>query len=401
MAPVMMLTDSLPFVTQFFVLRCFSFLLALAGFFIGLRGTLRYGDPSWRGAVLIAFSIYPIIVPQFFPEFGRLGNDSLCLLLMGSAWHLLLRWLKDEFNMGLTFALGLVLALGMMTKAFFLPIGAGLGLFLLLRLWRDPADKKMRRERIDALFVLFLPALFAAFWYLYKWKAYGAIDASWETAALAAQGEFWPNLEKKFDGVKFVWSVVCMFSSWAWAGTASLVTPRSFHLAFLLLNIWLFVRYARFTKPHPWTHPVWLPVWLSGLMFAGLFYHILHMIAVNGRGQTPGWYMNILLPALAFAQASALLQPASRLRRALPLILGLTAAFSLVIQWFQIALFTGCATPDTDKFYAFPDATLCLSQATSLLRRLDVIAFPEAGLACIAVGVLCYGVALARMKLRA
>src|ERR1019366_10533663 len=101
-----------------------------------LRGRLLYVDrlrrPRWRNGQLSTnippgpldggrSMLYPLVLPMFFPEFTRIGNDCLCLFLVGVTAFLLSKWLKDENNKRLSVAIGVVLGLGLLTKAFFIP----------------------------------------------------------------------------------------------------------------------------------------------------------------------------------------------------------------------------------------------------------------------------------------
>jgi hypothetical protein len=70
------------FTTQFFILRLFSYLFALTGVILGLI-SIRFYPTTDQRAALLGFLFYPFLLPMFFPEFARLGNDSLCIFLVG------------------------------------------------------------------------------------------------------------------------------------------------------------------------------------------------------------------------------------------------------------------------------------------------------------------------------
>ena len=60
MAPLLKATDGIPFVSQIFVLRLASFLLAFAGYVIALAGTMRYGkDAAFKRYAIAGFLLYP------------------------------------------------------------------------------------------------------------------------------------------------------------------------------------------------------------------------------------------------------------------------------------------------------------------------------------------------------
>jgi hypothetical protein len=66
MAPVMKATASLPLLTQLFILRMGSFLIALAGVAFGLLALQQYENPDERYASTVGFLLYPIFLPMFF-----------------------------------------------------------------------------------------------------------------------------------------------------------------------------------------------------------------------------------------------------------------------------------------------------------------------------------------------
>ena len=45
---------------------------------------------------MLGFALYHAMLPMFFPEFARLGNDSLCLLLAGASAFSLVRALRPD-----------------------------------------------------------------------------------------------------------------------------------------------------------------------------------------------------------------------------------------------------------------------------------------------------------------
>src|SRR6185436_8013891 len=77
-APLYHATTTLSFAGQIFVLRAFSYLLAWAGLCIMAIAALRGHIPE-RGALPVALAIaaWPLLFPMWFPEMGRIGNDSL------------------------------------------------------------------------------------------------------------------------------------------------------------------------------------------------------------------------------------------------------------------------------------------------------------------------------------
>src|SRR5579862_1469748 len=83
MAPLVLLTAPLPFATQIFILRTVSYLLAFTGFLAGWIAVRTFAGKTIPYGIATGYLFYPMIAPMFFPEFARLGNDSLCLFILG------------------------------------------------------------------------------------------------------------------------------------------------------------------------------------------------------------------------------------------------------------------------------------------------------------------------------
>lgn len=156
MAPIMKATEGLSLVTQVFTLRAVSYLLAFLGFMIGWRATSEiFPDGIGDG-----YLFYPLIVPMFFGEFARIGNDFLCLLLFALIYGLSLRSFRDGRDRNSAFTIGICFGLGLLTKAFFIPALVGYALFMALRAWRARDDRK--QLPLHCLWFYFRPSSSAA-----------------------------------------------------------------------------------------------------------------------------------------------------------------------------------------------------------------------------------------------
>ena len=84
---------------------------------------------------------------MFFAEFARIGSNSLCLFLLGLIFQLTLRLIYGKCpTIMMPILLGGLLGLGLLTKAFFLPLLAGYSAFLLFRVWRVRGKTQLVRQ---------------------------------------------------------------------------------------------------------------------------------------------------------------------------------------------------------------------------------------------------------------
>jgi len=394
MAPLMKATESWSLVTQVFALRAASYLLAFLGFLLGLRATAAAMLPE---GVADGYAFYPLFAPMFFGEFGRIGNDSLCLLLFALIYALSIRSLRDVSDRKSAFAVGVCFGLGLLTKAFFIPTLAGYTLFMMLRAWRARDDQKHLHRNITALLLVLLPAVvLGSGWYVYDYVAYGSFSGSLESIYLDQSGGLAANLREKFSLYALARQLVATLISWSWGGSWSLARLSPvLYLPLLLLTGWILAGYAREAGHHSLSEPIWLPAWLFVPFFLGLAHHALVSIALGGGG-TPGWYLHILAPFLALAGGYGIAgikrNPVGRVILGCGLVYA--AVFLIVAIWSQAALFSGCAIKNDSKYYQFSSDWFCLDQMRLIAEHLSVFAWPRLALLGIGAGVLCAAVAL-------
>jgi 4-amino-4-deoxy-L-arabinose transferase-like glycosyltransferase len=294
-------TDGLSFVSEILLLRVFSFLIALGGVVFGLLAFLRPLDRDENNTALTGFILYPIILPMFFPEFTRIGNDSLCLFLAGASAFFLMRGLQNEAEVKWSLGLGTTLGLGLLTKAFFLPITIAISVFLLIRIWVDRINLALYTKRWRNLFcVVFVALLIGSGWYVYKYIFFGNLIGSNDAIQLAQKGGWAVNLQQNFSAYAFVRGLMTTLVTWSWAGTWSLVRINSLlHIPLLLLLVWVIGEFLVQLKHRRLDDAVWLPVYMLVVFGFGFLWHIMLSIAINGNGNTPGWYLHILMPWVA------------------------------------------------------------------------------------------------------
>ena len=397
MAPLMRLVGSWSMGDQFLILRLASYFLAMMGLFLGLFGSLRYIQFDLRPYVLLATVLYPLILPQIIPEFARIGNDSLCLFLMGLLWFLLMRELHKGPSVKNTAAIGFVWGAGLLTKGLFIPPLLGWGAFSLYRLWRERAEPLMIKRRLLHLSMTALPIMFGVSWYLYKYLMTGALIGHLEYKLAIEHGGILSQMGSTLTATSLVNSLFNLLLTWSWAGIASLVR---FHELLLIplaaIPVWLITRSAIAARSKSLTDAYALALFLIVPMLLGILHHCLVVLLVDPKGGTPGWYFHILAAPVAvlFAHGLSSLFP-SRVPRLLLFVLVVYAfLFYALALWANIALTGGCAGFDSSKIFSFPDAALCLSQAQSIIDNIGILAWPRTALAFIAAAFIAWGGAL-------
>lgn len=378
LTPLRMLFAGADWVQMFLVLRLASWVMAFAGFAIAVEATYKK-----FGAVLgggMALAAWPFFFPQFFPEMARLGNDSLCLLAMGVAWTFLLR--MDEGGRRRAVALGAALGVGLWTKAFFLPITAGVVAYLLWQSWRSGDFQSDIVKGLSAPFITgATAAVIGGGWYVYKFLSVGDFTGGDEFVQLNQDGAFITRLISNFALYDFSYGIASIIASFTWTGTWSLARPmRILTLGPILILALTLLRWAIDWRRLPTQAQA--PLFIAAPMVAGLVFHLLSRIAAGQIGGTPGWYLHILAPAVSLAVAWGYCHS-----RIAPWLAAYCAAFAAYAWTLQISMFSGCAGKfGAQKTYSFEGATCFIDGA-----QLSALGYPVAGVIFLIGGVAIAG----------
>lgn len=392
LVPLYHLTRDWSWPAHLFVLRLASWLAAVGGLWLAARATRRYlervapGRPE-LGVVPLA---WPFLIPMFFPTLARLGNDSLCLLLLGLAWrHLLAMELRLPSRRD-GVVLGLILGAGLLTKAHFVPVVAAVAAFLLAR----------RRWRTTVI-ALPLATVVGGAWSVYAASVAGGFVVSADFPRLLAQGG--PRLlVERFDALELAKGSYWTLASFVWGGTWSLAHVSEWWrlpaVGLPPLVLGCVVAGARRRRLDP---GAWLALLLLAAFGVALTAYEVMKIAITGSGGgTPGWYVHVLAGPLGLLLALGL-DEASRwwwLRALLAGLFAWVTAFFATVCVLQLALYTGCAAKlGRNNHYSFPDGPGCLLDVASLGERAAVLGFPLLGLPLLSGGLATGTVLVARL----
>ena len=174
MTPLLRAARTAHLATQVLLLRWFG--VALVSLVIPLCfliGRSVFGDD----AVALGCAAIVAVMPEFLIDTFRVGNDGIAVLLFTLAIWLSLEVLRDGLTRSRALALGCVLGLGLLAKAYFLtalpPVAA-------LLLW------KCRRPR--ALLVPLIAFAVSGWWYIRNLFTTGTLTGMWESALLSHAG---------------------------------------------------------------------------------------------------------------------------------------------------------------------------------------------------------------------
>lgn len=226
LSPVYLATKSLSWAGQIFSLRMSSYILAWTGLVVAVFGCLEMAQnrPSpektrrWHWAAL-GTGLWPVLFPAWFPEMARIGNDSLCCLLLSLIWFVSIRMIQRGVSMNCFLILGLLLSLGCLTKAFFVPVTLGVLVFWVFREWRLREKNGLLRTIGFSTYVLIAILASSGWWYWNNYVQYGVILGSIDLRFLNAAGGLLKGLESNFSFSQWVRSHAALWVTFGWVGS--------------------------------------------------------------------------------------------------------------------------------------------------------------------------------------
>ena len=407
LAPAYRWSAGWSFGAQLLLLRAISYTLAWAAMVLASLGAVRYAGRSRLppSIVILAPALWPLMLPMWFPEMARLGNDSLVVFLAACVGLLAGRPIGEARGPALHLGLGVVLGLGLLTKATFLPLTlATLGL-LAWRCWRRRKTTDGQRAFVGLVACGFACACVAGWWYVAQAVATGSMIGSNDDISLGGFGGLRAGLGQHGSVSAFLRMPAAFELSMIWPATWSAVFPPLATIVPLLAAPVVFAAAAGVDfRTRILTRVDGLALLTFALFTLGLAYHSVILIAETGSA-APAWYLHsfapILSPLLAWGVAATLRWrwvawvPRFVLFYSLPFLLFVTA--------IQALFFAGCAglRADTRRF-DLAGSRACLAHPLTIFRNLEVIAFPALGVAFLVVAVvlLTFGCLSARASLR-
>ena len=397
MTPLLDQTRQISWIEQVMILRMGSYLLAWAALVIGIMSLAPSaaqpgGQTLSSYQMMLGMAVWPLLFPSWFPTMARIGNDSLCALIMALVWALALRAWARGASCRNSFALGLVLGLGCLTKAYFVPVAAGIIVLwgpLLLR-----SQKKSIQESLARLLWVMVPMMaVCGWWYFANQTEHGVLLGSDEMIRLKNQGGLVQGLRDNFSirawfrGNLAFMATVNWCSSWSWARP-----PYVFLGPMVLLSALLSAAYLAAIRRSPRHSPECLPLWCGLPVLAGFGVHILVRIALTGTGSgTGGYYLNFLAVPFGAALGIGLSHRWSeKAVRFTWISLGVYAlALAVATSWAQILLFAGIMTTSSaQNFYQLPNPLPPFFGLPLALERLKTIVWPAMGAAAWILGSL-------------
>jgi 4-amino-4-deoxy-L-arabinose transferase-like glycosyltransferase len=390
MAPTYLASQGWSLATQLFFLRSLSYLIAWGGLCIVVVAMLRSFAPSSRIRYLIALGVtlWPAIFPMWFPEMGRLGNDSLIAALAACALISFWRLLSADDPRDHAF-LGITLGLGLLTKATFLPLVAATFVLLAIRVYVARRDRDRLTQRVKGLLLsAAIVIAVAGWWYVTKFIETGSVIGSSDDVNVRAAGGILAGL-KKLDLSTLLRSPWGLVESFMWGGTWSFVLPpRITLLPIVTMSALIAYGCFRHVRRDGFDAVDGLAVLTLTFFIAALLRHSVVLLASIGN-PAPAWYLHSLAPILAVLVGYGIgnIAHIAWMRMLATAALICTPFFLAGVTLLNLLFFAGCAPVIPGRrYFGATDGMACLADFPRMYDNLAVLASPGIGLALFALG---------------
>ena len=290
LSPVYLATRHLSWAMHLFSLRLASYLLAWAALILGVYAcatTVPSGfggstaAPSWA---MLGIAVWPTLLPSWFPEMARLGNDSLAALILAGLWLVVIRAVGTELSVTKSLTLGALLGAGCLTKAFFVPVTVGVLAFWIVRVWMLTGTSALAPMALRLGILLLVTGSIAGWWYFENWQDYGVALGSETMIKLRNAGGLISGLGEKFTMTAWARGHAAFLTTFAWSCTWSLARPAYPYLApmtgIVLLTAGAYLAALRRFPPGA---VAWLPAWLAAPTVLGFSVHVLVRVALTAE----------------------------------------------------------------------------------------------------------------------
>lgn len=354
MLPIYWATSDLSIKSQLISFRVASWSIAFLALLISANAISTYFSEEKNLNPLYIFNTamtWPIIVPEFFPEFARLGNDSLVFFLFSILFSLILKVSRSEvLTIKNTIAIGVISCLGMLTKASFAPIFAAIifSYFLLIVLKKVQPTRAL--ASIAVLTTLFLTLGLA--WYYTSWFSGGSLTGLDDfNKANATPISILMALSNYYQLGVGLANTILTFS---WGGTTSSAYPPVL-LVVPLTPIIILIIYGLIKAISKDANLADLSSAVISIFFVlSLIYYIGLKIVTSGSGVgVPGWYIHTICPVLIYFLVYSLSTPSITISESIKAYLKLNSVYSCLFLTYihiaQIYMYAGCVIKSSTR----------------------------------------------------
>jgi hypothetical protein len=251
--------------------------------------------------------MFIVFNPMFTNDISRVSNEAITILLFSIFLFLMVLYLKGKTNTLHVVLIGVVLGLGLLTKATFMPAVILVPVFIFLRYIQNNSNKlRSLLQPLKNLGLILGIAILSASWWYYEGFATGN-----PTGVIDVQGV---SLNQFIQGIillkwsDYFWTFFVTF--WGFFGTSLHMAPGGF-FGIVMIMVWTSVAGLGFgivlkVKQHGrkifrnWKYQSIFALALSFLLivFAQAMFNVQYFL-IHRSFVPPGWYSFISFTAIA------------------------------------------------------------------------------------------------------
>jgi len=364
---------NLSLVSQVNSLRIFSFFIFLLGL-----GICFYCFANIEGLKKFQHSvfIYPILFPMLFIQFARIGNDSLIFLLFSLIFLLFIKWFFGGKGVKppIFILLSIVSGIGLLVKAFFVPI------FLSLVISMVMIERKLIIQKNFFLLLLFPYIGIFLVWGYFNHKINNDFGLGVEFNELISSDA--NNLLGNMSYDKLIKGILTPLVTFSWSGTLSLTRIPTVMQLFMLTPL-LFIFYVSTKKiinKFNSCHLFWTAYIFIIIFYIFLEGHVVINMLLGGPGASAGWYLHIFFPFICIIIGSCFRKTKNiktiNIQKYLVLIF---VFFHIILLWFLLTLYGGCSLKLPNKSFGF-DNSFCMANIDVIINNINVTNYATIGL---------------------
>jgi 4-amino-4-deoxy-L-arabinose transferase-like glycosyltransferase len=294
MTPVERLLGASSLAVQAMALRWLSVLLAsLAIPLVFAVARPALGEPLALGSAAIV-----ALMPGVALDVARVGNDGLSMVLFSVLAWLAVRMAVRGWDLWRAIGLGLMLGLGLLTKAYFLTAIPAFAWLWLWELWRPRGSNRSLTVAARKVTVLHgflaaaIGAAMAGWWYLRNLRLTGTLSGLGESVMIGHAGP----AEMLRQAVSINWAKAIdaiLFSHLYFGGWSSLTVRSWMYHVFYVVIVLAAVGLAWKGR----TRETGALGVLYGAFWAGQCYNVVLLYMSKGLAGSMGWYLDAVVAA--------------------------------------------------------------------------------------------------------
>jgi len=301
-----------------FVLRGFSLLIGSATIVTAYMTAKLFHSNPLR---ILGVPLLVALLPMFYSTVARISNDCLGVALFSLLIYLAMKYIALKYPRSHSIYIGIVLGLGLLTKAYFL---TAIPAVAFLYIVSGVRQRSLRQATQHASWTLLFAFLVAGAWYIRNYHLYGTVSGLFVMAS-ADPAPLWGQIKTVF-GIPWLSAIHIVFREQLWIGNSSFIGISRiyyqlgylvFGLAFLGILLFYFsdalekIPFMRRIYARSGTvsrHAVPLEGSRFGyggliafclFLFLGMMYQIHQTYLITGHVVTGGWYLYaIVIPEL-------------------------------------------------------------------------------------------------------